>query len=75
MHQKKQYGLITKKIMAKNQAPEEIFLNSPEDIFITTYAIKPSAIPLAIENVKGIIIIIIKNYIIKMHSIVGIKCL
>lgn len=45
--------------MAKNQAPEEIFLNSPEDIFITTYAIKPSAIPLAIENVKGIIIIII----------------
>ena len=47
--------------MAKNQAPEEIFLNSPEDIFITTYAIKPSAIPLAIENVKGIIIIIIKQ--------------
>ena len=50
---------IPKKIMAKNQAPEEICLNSPEDMFITTYAIKPSAIPIAIENVKGIIIIII----------------
>ena len=46
------------KIAVKNQAPEEIFFISPIEIFKTTYAKNPRAIPLAIEKVSGIITII-----------------
>jgi len=48
------------KTAVKNQAPDEIFLTSPLEIFNTTYARNPRAIPLAIEKVRGIITIITK---------------
>ena len=51
---------FVKKIINKNQAPKLISDFFPVANFKTTYEIKPNAIPLAMEKVKGIIIIIIR---------------
>ena len=48
------------KIAPKNHAPEDIFRVLPEAIFKIIKDKNPRAIPFAIENVNGIITIIIK---------------
>ena len=60
---KKNYRNINfaKKMVNKNHAPDEIFLNSPAEALIATKEINPSAIPFAIEKVKGIMTIMIND--------------
>ena len=48
------------KIAPKNHAPEDIFRVLPEAIFKIIKDTNPRAIPFAIENVNGIITIIIR---------------
>ena len=48
------------KIIPRNHAPEDILLMFPEAIFNMMKARNPSAIPFAIEKVRGIIMIIIR---------------
>jgi hypothetical protein len=48
------------KTAVKNQAPDEMFLISPLELLRTTYAKNPRAIPFAMENVSGIITMIIR---------------
>ena len=48
------------KIIPRNHAPEDIFLMLPEAIFNMMKDKNPRAIPFAIENVNGIITIIMR---------------